>query len=55
MGAADFANGEIQQLLKNGIIQKSKSTYNNPIWVVDEKALTYRARYRCVWYWTFAS
>jgi len=37
MGAADFVNGEIQDLLKNGIIQKSKSPYNNPIWVVDKK------------------
>lgn len=37
MGAADFVNGEIQELLKNGIIQKSKSPYNNPIWVVDKK------------------
>ncbi|KAH8240511.1 hypothetical protein KR032_004484, partial [Drosophila birchii] len=37
MGAADFVNNEIQDLLKNGIIQKSKSPYNNPIWVVDKK------------------
>jgi len=37
MGAADFVNGEIQELLKNGIIQKLKSPYNNPIWVVDKK------------------
>jgi len=37
MGAADFVNGEIQELLKNGIIQKSRSPYNNPIWVVDKK------------------
>jgi len=37
MGAADFVNGEIQELLKNGIIQKSKSPYHNPIWVVDKK------------------
>jgi len=37
MGAADFVNGEIQELLKNGKIQKSKSPYNNPIWVVDKK------------------
>jgi len=27
MGAADFVNSEIQDLLKNGIIQKSKSPY----------------------------
>ncbi|KAH8418714.1 hypothetical protein KR009_012037, partial [Drosophila setifemur] len=37
MGAADFVNNEIQELLKNGIIQKSVSPYNNPIWVVDKK------------------
>jgi len=35
MGAAEFVNREIQDLLKNGIIQKSVSPYNNPIWVVD--------------------
>jgi len=35
LGAADFVNSEIQELLKNGIFQKSKSPYNNPIWVVD--------------------
>jgi len=39
MGAADFDNSEIQDLLKNGIIQKSKSPYNNPIWVVDKKGV----------------
>jgi len=33
--AADFVNNEIQDLLNNGIIQKSVSSYNNPIWVVD--------------------
>ncbi|KAH8280012.1 hypothetical protein KR054_009050 [Drosophila jambulina] len=37
MGAADFVNQEIEDLLKNGIIQKSVSPYNNPIWVVDKK------------------
>jgi len=37
MGAADFVNKEIEDLLKNGIIQKSVSPYNNPIWVVDKK------------------
>jgi len=37
MGSADFVNGEIQDLLKNGILQKSKSHYNNPIWVLDKK------------------
>jgi len=39
MGAADFVNSEIQDLLKNGIIQKSKSPYNNPIWVLDKKGV----------------
>jgi len=37
MGAAEFVNKEIQDLLKNDIIQKSVSPYNNPIWVVDKK------------------
>jgi len=37
MGAADFVIDEIQELLRNGIIQKLKSPYNNPIWVVDKK------------------
>jgi len=37
MGTADFVNKEIQNLLKDGIIQKSVSSYNNPIWVVDKK------------------
>ncbi|KAH8285939.1 hypothetical protein KR018_003315, partial [Drosophila ironensis] len=37
MGAANFVNKEIEGLLKNGIIQKSVSPYNNPIWVVDKK------------------
>jgi len=37
MGAAEFVNKEIQSLLKNGIIKKSVSPYNNPIWVVDKK------------------
>ncbi|KAH8280001.1 hypothetical protein KR054_002344, partial [Drosophila jambulina] len=37
MVAADFVNREIEDLLKNGIIQKSVSPYNNPIWVVDKK------------------
>jgi len=39
MGVADFVNKEIQDLLKNGIIQKSASPYNNPIWVVDKKGI----------------
>jgi len=39
LGVADFVNKEIQDLLKNGIIQKSASPYNNPIWVVDKKGI----------------
>jgi len=34
MGAADFVNKEIQNLLDNGIIQKFVSPYNNPIWAL---------------------
>ncbi|KAH8339716.1 hypothetical protein KR074_004260, partial [Drosophila pseudoananassae] len=37
MGAADFVNNEIKDLLKNGIIRPSRSPYNNPIWVVGKK------------------
>ncbi|KAH8272179.1 hypothetical protein KR018_008773, partial [Drosophila ironensis] len=37
MGAADFVNQEIKDLLKNGIIRPSRSPYNNPIWVVGKK------------------
>lgn len=33
----DFVNEEIQKLLKNGIIEKSFSPYNSPIWVVPKK------------------
>jgi len=39
MGAADVVNNEIQDLLKNSIIQKSVSPYNYPILVaikIDE-------------------
>jgi len=39
MGAAYFVNSEIQDLLKNVIIQMSKSPYNNPIWVVDKEGV----------------
>lgn len=38
-GVSDFVNAEVKQLLANGIIQPSKSTYNNPIWVVDKKSI----------------
>ncbi len=37
MGAADFVNQKIKDLLKNGIIRPSRSPYNNPIWVVGKK------------------
>lgn len=39
MGAADFVNTEIKQLLKDGIIRPSRSPYNSPTWVVDKKGL----------------
>ncbi|KAH8274700.1 hypothetical protein KR026_002729, partial [Drosophila bipectinata] len=37
MGAADFVNNEIKELLSNGIIRPSRSPYNSPAWVVDKK------------------
>lgn len=37
LGVADFVDSEIKCLLKDGIIRKSWSPYNNPIWVVDKK------------------
>jgi len=37
MGAADFVNNEIKELLSNGIIRPSRSPYNSPTWVVDKK------------------
>ncbi|KAH8316073.1 hypothetical protein KR074_008459, partial [Drosophila pseudoananassae] len=37
MGAADFVNNEIKELLQNGIIRPSRSPYNSPAWVVDKK------------------
>ncbi|KAH8294552.1 hypothetical protein KR054_009037 [Drosophila jambulina] len=37
MGAADFLNNEIKELLQNGIIRPSRSPYNSPAWVVDKK------------------
>lgn len=36
----DFVNGEIEKLLESGIIQKSFSPYNSPIWVVPKKGTT---------------
>lgn len=38
MGVADFVAKEMEQLLKDGI-RKSRSPYNNPLWVVDKKGL----------------
>lgn len=35
----DFVNREIEHLLKNGIIQKSHSPYNAPIWTVPKKGI----------------
>jgi len=40
MGAADFVNKEINELLNNGIIRPSRSPYNSPTWVVDKNVLT---------------
>jgi len=37
MGVSDFVNEEVKQLLTDGIIRKSRSPYNNPVWVVDKK------------------
>ncbi|KAH8361297.1 hypothetical protein KR200_000844 [Drosophila serrata] len=37
MGAVDFVNKEIKELLQNGIIRPSRSPYNSPTWVVDKK------------------
>ncbi|KAH8294430.1 hypothetical protein KR054_002016 [Drosophila jambulina] len=37
MGAADYVNNEIKELLQNGIIRPSRSPYNSPAWVVDKK------------------
>lgn len=37
MSSNDFVNNEIDTLLKNGIIQKSHSPYNSPIWIVPKK------------------
>lgn len=39
MGVVDFVNNEIKELLRNGIIRRSTSPYNNPIWVVDKKGI----------------
>ncbi|KAH8276550.1 hypothetical protein KR044_008641, partial [Drosophila immigrans] len=39
MGLADFVAKEMEQILKDGIIRKSRSPYNNPLWVVDKKGV----------------
>lgn len=39
MAVADFVNNEVAQLLKDGIIQPSRSAYNSPVWVVDKNGL----------------
>lgn len=35
----EFVDSEIQKLLQNGIIEKSFSPYNSPIWIVAKKGL----------------
>ena len=37
VGVSEFVNNEIQNLLDNGIIRRSRSPYNSPIWIVDKK------------------
>ena len=37
VGVSEFVNNEIQDLLDNGIIRRSRSPYNSPIWIVDKK------------------
>lgn len=37
MGVTDFVASEIDNLLKDGIISKSRSPYNKLIWFVDKK------------------
>lgn len=39
MSDHDFVMGEIERLLENGIIQKSFSPYNSPIWTVPKKGI----------------
>lgn len=35
----DFVNKEIAEMLRMGIIRKSRSPYNNPVWIVDKKGI----------------
>lgn len=37
MSCNDFVNNEIEKLLKQGIIRRSHSPYNSPLWVVPKK------------------
>lgn len=37
LALTNFVNMEIADLLENGIIQPSRSPYNNPLWIVDKK------------------
>lgn len=37
MSDQDFVNNEIEKLLQNGVIRKSFSPYNSPIWTVPKK------------------
>lgn len=39
VGVTEFVNKEISDLLEKGIIRKSRSPYNSPLWVVDKKGL----------------
>lgn len=46
---SDFVNKEIQDLLANGIIRKSRSPYNNPIWVVKKRGLMKQGKRKSDW------
>lgn len=39
MSCNTFVNGEIEKLLRSGIIRVSHSPYNSPLWVVPKKGL----------------
>lgn len=39
MTATKFVNSEVETMLRDGIIRKSSSPYNNPIWVVNKKGV----------------
>ncbi|XP_055910407.1 uncharacterized protein LOC129944768 [Eupeodes corollae] len=40
----EFVNKEVEKLLKDGIIQKSRSPYNSPIWTVPKKGIDENGR-----------